>query len=78
MHRQFSVNFHFLKNDNSCNKSFFSIDSVDNGLSFMVLKISYVEKTFLHKIDLAQKREPHCIGPSGQISEVGEFKDSLI
>ena len=30
----FSVNFHFLMNDKSDNRDFFTIDTIDDGLSF--------------------------------------------
>jgi hypothetical protein len=30
----FSVNFHFLNNDKSYNRDFFTIDTIDDGLSF--------------------------------------------
>jgi hypothetical protein len=32
--KYFSVNFHFLNNDKSCNRDFFTIDTIDGGLSF--------------------------------------------
>jgi hypothetical protein len=30
----FSVNFHFLNNNKSYNRDFFTIDTIDDGLSF--------------------------------------------
>ena len=33
----FSVNFHFLNSDKSCNRDFFTIDTIDDGLSFYVI-----------------------------------------
>ena len=32
--QQFSVNFHFLKNDKIYKRAFFVVDSIDHGLSF--------------------------------------------
>ena len=34
----FSVNFHFLNNDKSSKRDFFTIDTIDDGLSFHDIK----------------------------------------
>ena len=74
----FSVNFHLPDNDKRYSPKFFTIYTIDDGLSFRVLKVSYSQTLFPWYYIPFTITCPTCIGPIGRISAVELIETNLI